>query len=146
MSQRIVRKKIGEILVDVGKITQSDLDHALKRQKESNQKLGEILVQMQYVTEEDLVVCLATQYQYPFIKIENYNISEDVLTAIPKGIAVKYHCLPIDKIGDMVSVVVSDPVNLCDLKEQEAFLNCRLQFFVTTQSSLSKAIQNYYGV
>lgn len=145
MAQRIIKKRIGELLIESGKITQTDLDKALEKQKSSSKKIGEILVEMGLVQEDDLIVNLAIQFQVPFIKIENYQISKDILGIIPKGLAIKYSCLPLDKIGDLVSFVISDPGNMYDLKQQESFLNCKMQFFVTSPSSLKKAIQQYYG-
>lgn len=145
MAQRIIKKRIGELLIEAGKITQADLDNALEKQKSTSKKIGEILVDMGLVQEEDLIVNLAIQFQVPFIKIENYTISKDILGIIPKGLAIKYSCIPLDKIGDLVSFVISDPGNMYDLKQQESFLNCKMQFFVTSPSSLKKAIQQHYG-
>lgn len=145
MAQKILKKKIGELLIEAGKITQSDLEKALEKQKTSSKKLGEILVEMGFVTEEDIIVNLAVQFQVPFINLDNYEIPKDILNIIPKGLANKYSCLPLDKIGDMVSFVVCDPVNMYDLKQQESFLNCKMQFFVSTPTALKNALQKYYG-
>ena len=131
---------MGEILIEAGKIDESDLERALEKQKTTNKKLGEILIEMELVTEEDLIFHLAVQYQYPYIKIENYDIPKEVLGIIPKGLALKYCCIPIDKIGNVVNFVVSDPSNLYDLKQQESFLNCKMHFYVTKPSSLNLSI------
>jgi type IV pilus assembly protein PilB len=144
-AQQIVKKRIGELLIASGKITEQDLQAALDKQKGSDKKIGEILVDMGMVEEEDLIVNLANQYQIPFIKIENYQIEPETLELFPKGLAKKYGCIPLDKIGDIISLVISDPGNLYDLKQQEDFLNCKIQFFVTTPSTLEEAIKQYYG-
>jgi type IV pilus assembly protein PilB len=145
MGQKVVNKKIGEMLIEAEKLTEENLQKALEAQKSTNKRLGEILVEMELVTEEDLIVQLAVQYQYPFINLDNYEIPKDILGLIPKGLALKYFCLPLDRIGNMISFVVSDPGNLYDLKQQESFLNCKMQFFVTTPSLLKKGIEKYYG-
>ena len=77
-------------------------------------------------------------------KLENYDITSDVLKTIPKGLAKKYHCIPLDRIGNIISFVVSDPVNLMELKKQEQYLNCKMQFFLTTPTALTKALKKFY--
>lgn len=143
--QSFERKRIGEMLIEAGKLTDEDLNKALDIQKTSNKKIGEILVDQGLVVEDDLIINLALQYQVPYIKLENYEITPDILSVIPKGLAKKYNCLPLDRIGDLISFVVSDPTNLYDLKQQESFLNCTMQFFVTNPSALDEAIKKYYG-
>ncbi|MBN2145537.1 MAG: hypothetical protein JW774_13060 [Candidatus Aureabacteria bacterium] len=139
------KKKIGELLIEAGKIREEDLAKALEKQKTTGKKLGEILIQMGNLTEEDLTVSLATQFQCPFLKIENYDISKDTIALIPKGLALKYQCIPLDKIGDIISFVICDPGTLQELKQLEAFLNCKVQFFVTTPSSMKETLKKYYG-
>lgn len=144
IGQKIINKKLGEILLDAGKITKEHLDQALKVQAETGKKTGEILIDLGFCNEEDIIVSLSTQYGYPYIKLENYDITPDILKTIPKGLARKYNCLPLDRIGNIVSFVVADPVNLMELKKQEQYLNCKMQFFLTTPSSLNTAIKKYY--
>ena len=142
--QKVIKKKLGEILIDAEKITEDQLEEALKEQKKSNGKIGEILVENDFCTEEDIIVSLATQYGYPYIKLENYDLTPEVLKIIPKGLAKKFNCIPLDRIGNLISFVVSDPSNLIELKKQEEYLNCKMQFFVTTPSSLNAAIKKFY--
>ena len=129
IGQKIINKKLGEILLDGGKITKDHLDQALKVQAETGKKIGEILIDLGFCKEEDIIVSLSTQYGYPYIKLENYDITPDILKTIPKGLARKYSCLPLDRIGNIVSFVVADPINLMELKKQEQYLNCKMQFF-----------------
>ncbi|MCK5706939.1 MAG: hypothetical protein KAI43_04745 [Candidatus Aureabacteria bacterium] len=144
IGQKVIKKKIGEILIDAEKISREQLDEALALQKESGKRVGELLIEKGFCSEEDIIVSLATQYGYPYIKIENYELTPDVLKIIPKGLIKKYHCIPLDRIGNLISFVVSDPVNLMELKKQEEYLNCKMQFFVTTPTSLEATIKKYY--
>lgn len=140
-----IKKRLGEILIESGKITQTDLQKALEIQKSSGKKIGEILIDMNLIQEEDLTLNLSIQSHLPFIKIQDYQMSPDVLKVIPKGLAIKYKCIPIEKIGNVVSFVISDPSTIEILKSQEQFLNCTMQFFITTNSSLEKALKKHYG-
>ena len=145
MGQTIAKKRLGEILIEAGKLDEETLKKALEKQKTTNAKLGETLIEMKFITEEEMIQSLAVQYQYPFIKIENYEFTPEALALIPKGLAIKFQCLPMDKIGSFVSFVVSDPATVMELSQQEAFLNCKMNFFVTTPTSLKGTIKKYYG-
>lgn len=144
IGQKVINKKIGEILMDAGKITQEELNQALAAQKETGKKIGQVLVDLGICTEEDIIVSLATQFGYPYINLENYDITLDVLKTIPKGLAKKYRCIPLDRIGNIISFVVSDPVNLMELKKQEQYLNCKMQFFLSTPTALDAALKKHY--
>ncbi|MBN1521156.1 MAG: hypothetical protein JW928_01380 [Candidatus Aureabacteria bacterium] len=144
LGQKVINKKLGEILIDAGKLTKEQLEQALKVQKETGKKIGELFVELGFCKEEDIIVSLATQFGYPYINLNNYDITPDVLKTIPKGLAKKYQCIPMDRIGNIISFVVSDPTNLMELKKQEQYLNCKMQFFLTTPTALNEAIKKFY--
>jgi type IV pilus assembly protein PilB len=145
MGQSMIRKKLGEILIAEGKLHIEDLERALQKQKITNTKLGAILIEMDLITEEEMIQSLAVQYQYPFIKIANYEFTKEALALIPRGLAIKLQCLPMDKIENVVSFMLGDPMTAIELSQHPLFLNCRMNFFVTTPSTLKKVIQECYG-
>ena len=53
--------KLGDLLISVGKLTQEQLENALKIQKATGKKLGELLVDEGYVTERDIIQVLEFQ-------------------------------------------------------------------------------------
>ena len=55
------RKLLGEILVEDGQITHSQLDEALAHQKKSGRRLGEILLQLGHTFEDVLSAAISKQ-------------------------------------------------------------------------------------
>lgn len=141
---KVITKKIGELLLERGIISQEQLDEALKVQKESKKLLGEVLVDLGYATEEEVMVCLTTQYGVPYLPLESYEIDAEIINSIPPELAKKYHFVPIDKMGNLLTIVTSDIIDQDVLKEIEAVVGCKIQGFVTTNSALKKAIEKYY--
>ena len=140
-------KKIGEILIEQGTISQTQLEEALQRQKkEPNRLIGEILIQMGYVSEENIVVALATQFNVPYLPIANFTMDQVVAQLIPKELIQKYLCIPLERIGDLLTVVMADPTSEQAIKEIGAATNCKIQVFVATATEIAAAIQQYYGL
>jgi type IV pilus assembly protein PilB len=140
-------KKIGEILIDHGTLTQKQLIEALERQKkEPGRLIGELLIEMGYVTEEDIVVALATQYHIPYLPIANFTLDELIAKSIPKELIQKYLCVPLDRIGNLLTVVMADPTNENSIAEIETATGCKVQTFVATATEIANVVRQYYGL
>jgi len=141
---RVVTKKIGELLLERAVITKEQLEEALRLQRETRKLIGEILVEQGYATEEDVMICLTTQYGMPYLPLESYEIEPEVIDSVPGELIHKYNFIPIDKIGNLLTVVTSDVIDCEKYIELEKALGCKVQTFVTTPSALRKAIEKYY--
>jgi len=141
---RVIRKRIGELLVERGVITQEQLEKALELQKEKGGLLGEILVEHGMATEDQVITCIANQYGLPFLPLENYNISHEVIELVSHEVVYKYNIIPIDKIGDILTVACIDVFDDETIEEIEKTVGSKIQCFLTTPSALKKAIFIYY--
>ena len=140
----IERPLLGEILVQRSIITPKQLEEALSLQKNEKGFLGEILVKLGYIDEKDIVVALVVQCSLPYIAINKYEIDEKVLQLIPEAIARQFHVIPLDRVGDVLSVVMANPLSL-SLKEELARLTgCRIAAFISTKTEIDQAIQRWY--
>ena len=81
-------KRIGEILIENGSVTQEQLTKALEQQKkEPGKLLGKILIEMGFVTEEEIVVALATQFNVPYLPIGNFDLTKTANGLLPKELS-----------------------------------------------------------
>src|SRR5574340_618214 len=104
--------KIGEILVEKGIISQSQLDTALKEQKKhstDNQKLGSYLISLGYAAEVDIANVLGALFNLPVMRIEGLRIKPEVTAMISEALATKYNIMPLFKVGNELTLAVSDP-------------------------------------
>ncbi|MCG8431285.1 MAG: hypothetical protein MJA29_08950 [Candidatus Omnitrophica bacterium] len=143
--RKIVRKQLGELLIDSGILTQERLDRALALQKEKGGLIGELLVEMGFVGEEDIAQALTVQYGFPYLPLNNYDINPEIVRLIPSRIARQYILIPIDKIGSNFTIVMSNPLNLQAIEDIELLSGCKVQTFVSTSSDIKKAIAKYYN-
>ncbi|OGW76743.1 MAG: hypothetical protein A3J52_00220 [Omnitrophica bacterium RIFCSPHIGHO2_02_FULL_49_9] len=140
-------KKIGEILIEHGCITSEQLEQALKEQKKTPDRLiGQILINLGFVTEEDIVVALATQFNIPYLPVANVSLAEQETKLIPPELVKKYICIPIDRVGHLLTVVMADPTDEEAIKELETVTKCKVHTFVSTVSEIISAIEKHLHI
>lgn len=144
MPVRIIKKQLGELLIEQGVINQPQLVRALATQKEKGGLIGEILVELGFAKEGDIAHALTVQYGFPYLPLDNYEIYPDVVKIIPARVARQYLLMPIDKIGNNLSIGMSNPLNIQAVEDVELLSGCNVQIFVCTSSDIKKAIQKYY--
>lgn len=144
MMKKIVNKQLGTFLVECGIIVQSQLDAALTLQKQKGGLIGEILVELGFVREENIAQALTAQYGFPYLPLGNYEINTEVISLIPARVAKQYLLVPIDKVGNNLSLVMSNPLNVQAIEDVEMLSGCNVQTFVTTATDIKEAIKKYY--
>jgi len=143
---RIVRKSMGEILIERKIITREQLDIALDEHKHKGGYLSQHLIALGFATELDIAVCLSNQYNFAYLPLSNYSIPTDILNIIPLKWIRIYTLLPVDRLGNVLSVSMADPLNEGVIQMLHQITNCEIQVFISTYSELSDAINAYFGV
>jgi len=142
--KRIVNKQLGELLIERGIITKDQLDKALTVQREKGGLIGEILVELGFSKEEDIAQALTAQYGFPYLPLGNYDINSEVVSIIPGRVARQYLLIPIDKIGNNLTITMSNPLNIQAVEDVELLSGCNVQTFVSTSSDIKRAIEKNY--
>jgi type IV pilus assembly protein PilB len=144
MIRRTITKRLGEILIAQKVITPGELDKALAVQQRNGGLMGKILVDLGFVTEEEVALALTAQYGFPFLPLENYEIDETITRLVPEHVARQYCLVPIDRIGNALTVAMADPSNVQAIEDIELLTRCVVQTFVSTPSDIIKAIEHCY--
>ena len=106
------RKRIGEILMEMGAITAQQLETALKRQPSSRKMLGEILIEDKAITEETLFTGLSTQHGIEFVNLGEIDLNTELIRQIPESLIKTYKFIPIRKEPKSLTIAVFDPSNI----------------------------------
>lgn len=144
---RRVKAKIGELLLQRGLITPEQLQEALFVQHNQNKdkQLGQILIELGYVDKEELYGLLAIQNGFPYINLNHYTIEPNILSLLPQAIAKKYQVLPLDKIQDVLTVAMVNPLDKVIIDQIEKLTKSNVKVFLTTRLELEEAFFHYYG-
>ncbi|NQU95396.1 MAG: hypothetical protein HQ549_04105 [Candidatus Omnitrophica bacterium] len=143
--KRLVKKQLGELLIERGVITRSQLEKALQIQKEKGGLLGQILVVLGFTKEEEIAQALTIQYGFPYLPLQNYELNKEVVKLIPESVSRQYCLIAVDKIGDTLTVAISNPLNTKAIEDVELLTKCKVQVFVSTLTDVGKVIEKIYG-
>ena len=141
-----VRRKIGEILIANGLIERDILDEALAYQKSHGGNVTQYLIAHGHLKEEDLAKCISLQFGYPYLPLRAYDVPMNIVRMVPVSIVKKYWLIPVDKIQNIITLVMADPFDEEALNEVEKATGCKVQPFVGILSDILKAIEKYYGI
>lgn len=116
--QHVLRKnrvdlRLGDFLVELGYLRDSDLKQALGMQSESKtrQRLGEILVDKGFIEERKLLEALSYQLGYPLIELKFLSIDRSLLSVIPLNVCKELLIVPVRREESFVVLAVSDPLD-----------------------------------
>lgn len=140
-----VKKKLGEILVEGGLITEKQLQSALPLQKKSKQKLGQFFVQQGLLTETQIVRVVSSQLnmeQYSAIK---YALDTELANIIPADLAYKYQVAPLNKSGLLLTVAMLDPMDINAIDAIEVYTNNEIEAVICTEQDLNQLHAGLYG-
>ncbi len=138
-------RRMGDLLIDIGLITQEQLDLALAAQKVSKKRLGEALIEEGIITEAQLIEALEMQLGIEFVDLGNYMIDSSMSHTVPKSIARKYGVVPVRKDRDNLYLAMSDPLNFKAIEEARAATRQRIVPMIATVEGIDRAIQTLYG-
>ncbi|MCM8782900.1 MAG: PilZ domain-containing protein [Candidatus Omnitrophica bacterium] len=142
---RTVRKKLGELLIERKIITPEQLQIALEEQKKKGGYLSQHLIALGFASELDIAMSLSNQYNFAYLPLKNYIIPSEVLGIIPLKWIKIYTLLPVDKVGNILSVAMADPLNEGVIQMLEQITNCHIQVFISTYTEINEAIDAYLG-
>jgi len=144
MAKRAITKRIGEVLLERGVIDQAGLEKALTHQKQNGGLIGRALVELNIATEEEIALALTAQYGFPYLPLDNYELDEDLTSIISEQVARQYCLIPIDRIGNALTLAMADPSNVQAIEDVELSTKCVVQAFVSTPTDIYKAVDRYY--
>ncbi|MBO4829789.1 MAG: Flp pilus assembly complex ATPase component TadA [Fibrobacter sp.] len=114
--QSVTKKRIGEMLLDQGFITQEQLNEALEKQKTSGGKrLGSILVDLKFIQQDKLMKILCCQFEVPYVKLDSIKLDEKVYEFISEDQCKANKIVPLYVTKDArqaLVVAMADPTNV----------------------------------
>ena len=142
--KKIIQKQLGQLLIDCNLLKPDQLEEALKIQKEKGGLIGRILVHMGAVTEEQIAKALTAQYGFPYLPLGGYEIDPQVAKCIPEHVAKQYELIAVDRVGNVLTLSMSNPLNTQAVEDVEMMTHCKVQVFVSTGTDVNEAIKKYY--
>ena len=141
----MVRKRLGDILVETGMITEEQLNHTLAN-KSSDEKLGDALLREGYISEQQLIEVLEFQLGIPHININQYPIDLEAVQLVPKDLAKQHLLMPIRKDKNKLLVAMADPLDYFALEELRMATGYHIEPAIAAKDEIYRAITKYYDL
>lgn len=144
MSNRI-KKRLGDMLVEEGKISMQQLEQALRRQRAQGKRLGELLIDEGLVAEEEIIAVLEKQLGIKRIKLDDINVDRKAIKSIPETLALKHSLIPIGFSANKILIAMWDPLNIFAIDDIRIASGFEVQSFIATKKEIFSAIERYYS-
>lgn len=138
------RKRIGDILVDAGAISEQQLEDALANKGAA--RLGDYLTTEGVLTEQQLVQALEIQLGIPQVHLKQYPIKDDIIKLIPKELAKQIYAMPLDRERNRLFVAMADPMDYFAIEELRLATGLQIEPRLATVSDLRQTISKYYDL
>lgn len=139
------RKRLGDLLVEAGAITDEQLHYALDN-KSRDEKLGDFLIKENFITEQKLIEVLEYQLGIPHISLSQYAIDPDLLQLVPAELAKRASLIPIRRDKNKLFIAMADPMDYFAIEEVRMATGCHIETSIAAKDDLYRTITKYYDL
>ena len=138
---------LGNLLLECGVITPSQLEKALSHQHEHPElgRLGQVLLELKMISAERLGLTLAQQLGIAQVSLENFDIQPECLKLVPESLARRYLVVPLMLDGERLIVASPDPTH-CELLHLLGFVTGKpVEAVLANANEVEQAISRLYA-
>jgi type IV pilus assembly protein PilB len=140
----ISRRKLGDLLVEIGLLPSEKLSEALNIQRQTGKRLGQVLMEMGIISEDEMAFGLAMQLKIPFVDLTSYQFQNGVVQCIPEEVSRKFLCIPVALKDNILDVAMADPLDLNMIKDLRFVTGYNIQPAISTPAQIMDALQKHY--
>jgi type IV pilus assembly protein PilB len=141
----MARKKMGQLLVAAGLITEDQLVEALDSQKQTKRRhLGKVLVEMGLAQEEDICRALATQLNLPFVTLSELEIPRQVVELLARKQAESKCILAVGRQERRLRLAMANPLDYGTIDDVKFRTGLEVTVVIASETDIRKAIERHY--
>ncbi|OGP77468.1 MAG: hypothetical protein A2Z13_01560 [Deltaproteobacteria bacterium RBG_16_64_85] len=138
------KKRLGELLVETGLLSEGSLTRALIEQRSKRGKLGEVIVNLGMATEEEIAQALSIQLGIPYVELKQTPVEPQAIDLIGEKVARKHLILPISIEQKDLHLAMSDPLSFEAFEDVRFASGYTIQPAIATRSDLLWGIDQHY--
>ena len=139
------RKRLGEILIERGKLDAAGLDRALRLQQDSGEKLGVLLVTIGVVAQRDVSEALADQLGLPLVEAAGYPEMPILEERVSARFLRESRALPLAEDESELALAMADPTDEYTVNAFEMVTGRKVRPQVAIPTELEAALERLYG-
>ena len=137
--------RIGELLVRENLISTDQLREAQKDQRSTGKRLAYSLTKLGILQETELTDFLSKQYGVPSITLDDFEIDPNVISLVPREVAMKHVLIPVQQAGNSLIVAMADPSNIYAIDDVKFMTGLHIEPVVSTDAAIEASIERYYN-
>jgi type IV pilus assembly protein PilB len=137
--------RLGELLVREKLISLQQLKQAQTDQAKSGRNLSYTLAKLGYISDGEITDFLSAQYRLPAVKLEDYDIEEEVIKLVAKDVCEKHRVIPVSRSGSSLIIAMADPTNLHAIDDIKFLTGFNVEPVVASETAVQAAIERYYA-
>ena len=139
----ITRRRLGDILIEQGLITEDDLKETLQ-DKQNDQKLGDALLQRGLITEQQLIETLEVQLGISHVSLFGYPFDPKLFNVVPKEFAKRNLLVPLKREGDKLYIAMTDPMDFITIDDLRLTTGFQVEPAIASKEDIVKTLAKYY--
>jgi len=139
------KKMLGQLLCEKAHLSEADLSFALAEQKVEQKRLGEILLRMGCVTQAQLNEALALQAGIERVALQDISIGADIIGLVPAELVSKYNILPLGRENGHMMVAMINPFQPQVTEDLRLVTGCSVRRYYADPKEMENAILKFYG-
>ena len=138
------RKRLGELLVETGLLSEQQLTRALSEQRTKRGKLGEVIVSLEMTTEDEIAQALSLQLGVPLVDLRNMQVEPQAIEMIPEKVARKHLIIPVSIDQKDLHIAMADPLSFEAFEDVRFASGYTIRPAIATRSDILWAIDQHY--
>ncbi len=138
-------RTLTSILVEAGIVTESQVEQALARQRETGSLIGETIVELGFTSEENIGWALSKQLGIPYVDVRPEAIDAEHVRRFPEQVLRRVQAVPLFGSRSELTVAMADPTDQDAIQELKQVVGGSLSLVIGSPGSLRRAIDAIYG-
>lgn len=143
-SEFVKKKRIGEIFLEMGVITDVQLRAGLERQAVVQKRIGEILVDNGLITEDDVAYALAKQFGVQYFDVDSLVLDPGLMHEFSSTLITQEEFLPVRKVDNRLYIAIHDPTDLTVLDQIRVATQLEVRYAVGAKIKIKQKIESFY--
>ncbi len=136
---------LAKVLVKENVISLDQFKATVEEQRRTKKRLGEVLISLGFINESELLDFLSKEYGVPVVNLDEMDIDEAVLKDVPRKTVLEHRLIPIGRTGSNLVVAMSDPSNIIAIDDLRFATGYNIKPVVAPERAIENVIEKYYG-
>jgi type IV pilus assembly protein PilB len=144
-SEKKTVRRLGDLMLESGLISNKQLEEALEIQKTTKKRVGDILVDKGYVSERQLVSVLEYHFHVPYVDLSEVPIQEAAVNLISESLAKRSRLIPYSISDGVLTIAMADPLDLGAVEDVKRTSGMEVKATIALAKDIQMAIDRHYG-